>query len=428
VRQVLLNLVGNAIKFTHRGHVRIEVGLASLEASASQHSGTAPLRLLFRVKDTGIGIAPDKLPGLFQMFSQADSSTTRRYGGTGLGLAISRRLVELMGGEIGAESEPGRGSTFWFTVAVEAAEFHEVLTQPSVELRQCRILVVDDLALNREALRRQMAHWGLDCAEADCAAAGLDVLRQAARAGRPFHLLMTDHMMPGMDGIQFAAEIRRDPLLQSLKMILLSSGSQRRDLPEMKAAGFTASLLKPIVRPRQLLQVLSAALREAERPGEPEVATSPEASASGAPTSAAPFRDLRVLLAEDNLVNQRLACAMLERLGCHVEVACNGRDAVAAAAARRFDLILMDCQMPEMDGWEATRRIREAAPTDPPTIVALTAGALPGDRERCLAAGMDDYLAKPFRREELVELLARRSRLPVRNGSAPAAARAAAPE
>ncbi len=418
VRQVLLNLVGNAIKFTHQGHIRLEVG--SVAPPAGPASGEPQVQVHFRIKDTGIGIADEKMPGLFQMFSQADSSTTRRYGGTGLGLAISRRLVELMGGEIGAESEVGRGSTFWFTVPMEAAGLHEIVDSPPPELRHCRVLVVDDLAVNRQALVRQMAAWGVECAERDGAAAALDALREAASAGRPFHLLITDHLMPGMDGVQLAAEIRRDPLLRSLKMILLSSGSQRRDLAGFHRAGFAACMLKPVARPRQLLQVLSTVLKGIGRSPDSAKAPPSQASESGAEQR---FPGLRVLLAEDNLVNQRLASAMLERLGCRVQIVGNGREAVAAVGVREFDLVLMDCQMPEMDGWEATRQIRSAGRARPVPIVALTAGALPGDRERCLASGMDDYLAKPFRREDLETVLerfaARVAAAPLSSGATP---------
>ena len=394
LRQILLNLLGNAIKFTDRGEVTVHV---DTEMAAD---GTVLLRLA--VRDTGIGIAPDKQRIIFRPFEQADSSTTRRYGGTGLGLAISRRLAELMGGRVWLESAPGEGSTFSFTVAMahapETTRPRAPLALPS--LTGLRVLVVDDHETNRHFLHGLLARWGMIPTTAPSAAAALAALRTAAATGRPFHLLVLDAHLP--DGSGFSVLERDDPALAGRSIMLLSSDLGNRDAQRCRELGIVQHLIKPVT-PSELLDAVRHTLGG---PAFPEQAAPPDTA-----ETAGPGRRLRVLVAEDNLVNQRVIMRMLEKLH-HLPVLCtNGRDAVAAFTAQPFDLILMDVQMPVMDGLEATAAIRQheadrpARPRIP--IVALTAGALKEDRERCAAAGMDHFLAKPFTLDAVTATLAR---------------------
>jgi PAS domain S-box-containing protein len=375
LRQILTNLVGNAIKFTERGEVIVRVTAAAGE------------RVRFEVRDTGIGMRPEALKRLFTTFMQADQSMSRRYGGTGLGLAISRQLVELMGGRIEATSRPGEGSTFSFELPLAAARS---APPPAAEFAGRRVLVVDDHPTHRQILQAQLSQLGIDCAAAENGAQALELARAAACAGTPFDAALIDAQMPVMDGPALVAALRRDPQLASLRAALLTSlGSA------IETAAVDVHLTKP-VRNQDLIHGLRLLLN-----GPP-------------PHDARPPRGARVLLVEDNPVNQELAQLMLAELGCAVRVAGNGQQALAALAQERFDLVLMDCQMPEMDGFEAVRRFRDprpaplafATPQDAP-VVALTANALAGDAERCLAAGFSDYLAKPFRHQQLAALLAR---------------------
>ena len=403
LRQVLMNLVGNSVKFTSKGYVQITVGTRPPGSSMAPRSLAEPesFQLHVRVTDTGIGIPAHKVSNLFKMFSQADSSTTRQFGGTGLGLAISRRLVELMGGQIGVESDVGVGSTFWFTIPVEFGEAGEVVAQPPETVRSARMLIVDDLWANRRVLLGQLRQWKIHVEEAASAPEALERLRVASEQGHPFKVVLSDYLMPGMDGVQLAREIQANPHLQSPCLILLSSGSQRKDRTRFIEAGFSECLLKPVVRPRQLLEVLVRLLGTQSTTPEPILPESPSKPSQ-------PFFGSRILLTEDNTTNQRLARALLERLGCQVDVADNGQVAVDRVSPGLYDLVLMDCQMPEMDGWEATRALRvklQGTPHLP--IIALTAGALSGDRERCIEAGMDDYLTKPIRRDDLHAMLHR---------------------
>ncbi|MBX3747403.1 MAG: response regulator [Verrucomicrobiae bacterium] len=417
-RQVLLNLVGNAIKFTARGHVALQVGI--------DHPDHPSPRLRFAIHDTGIGIPRDKISILFHRFQQVDSSTTRRYGGTGLGLAICRCLVERMGGTIGVESVPGRGSTFWFTLPIAPAHAHDegpaALVHPA-DLARLRVLVVDDLDINRRVLTTQLHRWHLVCHAAASADEALECLQSAAAAGEPFHIALLDYLMPGTDGATLGARILQDPTLRSTALIMLTSGSQRGDARRFLDAGFAGFLLKPVVRPRQLLDVLAQAwtnhpLRIAPGPSSPPLAPDPSQSPVPSPPTQPngnhPRR--RVLLAEDNPVNQRVGIRMLERLGCRVDVAGNGREAVQMVRRFPYELVFMDCLMPDMDGYESTRAIRQLerqrvgllhAPSRRLPIVALTANAMTGDRERCLDAGMDDHLAKPVTLAELKKVLDR---------------------
>jgi signal transduction histidine kinase/DNA-binding response OmpR family regulator len=398
LRQVLVNLVANALKFTHEGGVSVRVGV-----EASSGSG---LRLRFEVADTGIGIAEDARARLFRSFSQVDSSTTRRYGGTGLGLAISKQLVEAMGGQIGVESEPGRGSTFWFAIPMGVGTVSESSAAAVTALRGHHVLVVDDHPVGRTLVREQLRGWGVSVEEAADGPTALEMMRAAATAHR-YDAALLDMQMPGMDGLQLARLIAAEPRLAGVPLLMLSSWGQAT-AEDAREAGIVAYLTKP-VRPTRLRDELCRALGLADPAPAPSAA-----SGHGARTAAAgahrPLRRLRVLVAEDTPVNQRVVIRMLETAGCRADAVGNGREAVEAVARLPYDLVFMDCQMPEMDGLEATRIIRAAEGENGGRrvpIVALTANALQGDRERCLAAGMDDYLAKPVTKEAFVAALRR---------------------
>ena len=390
LRQVLINLVGNAIKFTEEGEVVVEV--TRLEEKNGR------IGVQFQVRDTGIGIAPDKIDHVFQKFQQADTSTTRRYGGTGLGLAIASRIVEAMGGSITVESEPGKGSTFAFDAQFEIVPQAAPATSPLSS--QTRILVVDDNATNRRILRETLENFGASVEAVDSAEAAWQQLQASRTSGQPFTMLITDVHMPEIDGWSLVERVRRDEHWRSLPIILLTSGHR---LPERTTdVDFSREtcLLKPI-KASELLHAIAERLGEETPQAIPSTTPRPLLHAT---------RHLKILLAEDNPVNQKLAVAMLERLGHTVTLAENGYAAIAARQAEPFDLILMDVQMPELDGIEATRAIREweeqtSAPRVP--IIALTAHALRSDRDACLAAGMDEYLSKPVRRDELQAALDR---------------------
>jgi PAS domain S-box-containing protein len=437
IRQVLTNLVGNAIKFTPAGSVRVEVRALEVEEREA--------RLRIDVIDTGIGITREQLPLLFQTFSQADASTTRLFGGTGLGLAISKQLVELMGGEIGVESEPGAGSRFWFALPLPR-DLSPVAVRPQpVSVEGVAVLVVDDTDVARRILAEQLAQWGLRPAVAASGSDALTLLREAALAGAPIPLALVDHRMPGMDGEMLGRAVRGDPLLADTSLLLLTSGAQAGAARHFEQIGFAAYLVKP-VQPSLLHDALATAwayarsgtkahplitrhsLAEARRTagersprgGDRSLAGPPSGRGVSRPTPSVALpaiavppshdRVTRVLVAEDNVVNQRVAAAMLAQLRCAVDVASNGLEAVTMAAATPYDLVLMDCQMPVMDGYEATVRIREreaAAGTAHVPVIAITANAMQGDRERCIAAGMDDHLPKPIERARLRELLER---------------------
>ncbi len=391
LRQILTNLVGNAVKFTERGEVVVRVGVVEATPDA--------IRLHFAVCDTGIGIPPEAQPRLFQSFSQVDGSTTRRYGGTGLGLAICKRLAELMGGEIGLESEPNRGSTFWFTVRYAHAEAAEAPARGPATLRGVRVLIVDDSETNRVILREQLRGWEMEPDEAASGPDALARLGEAVRRGQPYLVALLDLQMPGMDGIELARRIAADPSIAPTRLVLLTSWGQQGEAAAARAAGVAAYLHKP-VRAGQLLDRLTGLL------------ATPAVAAPGAP-SVGPGgqgpETLRVLVAEDNAVNQKLVVRLLEKRGFRADAVADGREAIVALGRAPYDLVLMDCQMPGMDGFAATRSIREAeAGTERHVpIIALTANALEGDRERCLAAGMDDYLTKPIAPDALYGAIAR---------------------
>ena len=368
------------------------------------------------MSDTGIGVPADRQHVLFKRFSQADSSTTRRYGGTGLGLAICKSLIELMGGEIGMHGREGGGSTFWFRLPLRVARSATLMLPPSFATPG-RVLVVDDLEINRRVLSRQLTSWRIEHECVNGAADAVAALRGAAATGSPYRLALIDHMMPEVDGLTLGRQITGDRELQNTAMVMLSSAGQQ-NAKRFHEAGFFAVMVKPVVRARQLLNVLQAAMNAAPRTIGEGAAPTPS-TAPATRTHADLFMETtkvtprRVLLAEDNVVNAKLAVRLLERLGCRVDVASNGHEALKMVQSIPFDLVFMDCQMPEMDGFEATRAIRawEAASRlddSPPTslpIVALTANAMQGDRERCLAAGMNDYITKPLSRTDLARVL-----------------------
>jgi PAS domain S-box-containing protein len=395
IRQVLMNLVGNALKFTEHGEVIVRTRLAE--------DGPAAATVRFEVIDTGIGLSQEAAARLFQPFSQADSSTTRKYGGTGLGLAICKGLAERMGGTIGLDSQPGRGSTFWFTVRLTGTASAAPERTAVAALGGLRVLAVDDNATNRTILTEQLAAAGLSVATVADGPSALEHLREAARNGQPFVTAMLDMHMPGMDGLALAVAIRADPSIAGMPLVLLTSGGEPGD-----GHMFAAVLTKP-ARPAQLLRALATVLGVGVPA--PTRALAPQAASSshtgGSDESTGPL----VLVAEDNRVNQLVARGMLGKLGCRVDVVSNGREAVAALAAIPYSLVFMDVQMPEMDGFEATAEIRkrehETAGLARTTIVAMTANALEGDQERCLLAGMDDYVSKPVRLQEL-EIVVRR--------------------
>jgi CheY-like chemotaxis protein len=426
LRQILTNLVGNALKFTERGEVVVRA------AVVGQADGESILR--FEVCDTGIGIAPENQVRIFDSFTQADGSTTRQYGGTGLGLAISKNLVEMMGGSIGVQSQRGKGSTFWFTVRLSRSAKAVVLSRRFLlQEMHLHALIVDDNGTNREILQHELAAWNMSTSSAESAAQALDMLREANAAGDPFDLAIIDLYMPTMDGLELARTITADPSIPKLHLILLSSVLHDYGIKQLNAAGFEAHLIKP-VRQSQLFDCIANCVGAAVSRGAVPASEWPLAL----PAERTPLRR-RVLVVEDNAVNQEVTKEMLGIMGCRVEVAKDGGEAVDAVRDRVYDLVLMDCQMPVMDGFEATAVIRRMESRDRSTprlpIIALTADAVEGDRERCLAAGMDDYLAKPFTQEGLRGILERwlLPRLsppkpaPVASESSPEKAKAAEP-
>jgi two-component system, sensor histidine kinase and response regulator len=396
LRQVLVNLAGNAVKFTERGEVVIR---ASLE-----REDDAGVTVRLSVTDTGIGISKRHLDRLFQPFTQVDGSTTRRFGGTGLGLAISKQLVEMMGGAIGADSTEGQGSTFWFTTVLEKQPDEAPrLALQAADVKGSRVLVVDDFAANRQLVSVLLNRWGCEFAEACSADAALLVLREAAEAARPFDVAVLDMQMPDVDGLDLGRRIKGDPLIASTALIMMTSLGQRGEGRQVQQAGFAAYLTKP-VRNQHLHDSLSLALGHQSEPGQ----ATPLITKHTIAESQSRRQRTRVLLAEDNTVNQRVALAMLKRIGYQAEAVKNGREVLSALEQGQFDLVLMDCQMPEMDGYEATRVIRSLdAPYRSIPVIALTANAMEGDRQLCLTSGMNAYIAKPVTAAAIADVLER---------------------
>lgn len=405
IRQVLLNLLNNAVKFTEKGEVFLEI---TRQDKSERHAD-----LHFAVKDTGIGISEDVQRKLFKPFEQGDVSTTRRFGGAGLGLAICHRLVEIMHGQIGVLSKPHEGSTFWFALCLEKQPAPPALPPPPsspIRLAGVHALIVDDNLTSQTILRYQLLDWEMRIS--DCAANGveaLSTLRRAAQAGDPFGIAILDLNMPEMDGLRLARSIKADPAITQAKLVLLTTAGQRLAPAEMRAAGVAAWLVKP-VKQAQFHACLVRVLAE----------SSPTQAPVPAPKSLTPFgpapvpvprRTIKLLLAEDNTVNQRFALKQLQELGYTADAVANGREALEAAKSTRYDIILMDCLMPEMDGYDATRSLRRARAEEFATagnavrIIAMTANAMKGDREKCLVAGMDDYVSKPVNAEDLRQVL-----------------------
>jgi PAS domain S-box-containing protein len=416
LRQVLLNLLSNAVKFTERGEVVLSVSARRTGRGKRRHE------LTFAVRDTGIGIPADRLGRLFQSFSQVDASTTRRYGGTGLGLAISQRLTELMGGKIGVTSQVGTGSEFHFTIPAVATEVPVPLrrdlsgVQPS--LRDKRVLVVDDNATNRRIVTAHLDNWGMPSRASESPLEALGWIR----TGERFDVAILDMHMPEMDGVALAHAIRQLPAGSSLPLILFTSLGRREAHAEDE--GFAAYLHKPI-KPSQLFDALVSVVA-----GQPVHVAARAAAQSELDPEMARRHPLRILLAEDNVVNQMVALRLLAQMGYRADVAANGLEAIEAVERQTYDVVLMDVQMPELDGFEASREINRRWPAARPRIVAMTANAMQGDRELCVAAGMDDYVAKPIRVEELVAALERapthRDAAPARGPAQPAAPAAGA--
>jgi PAS domain S-box-containing protein len=393
LRQILTNLTGNAIKFTHQGELAVRVSLVSETAAEAV--------LRFSVRDTGIGIPKEKIGMLFEKFSQVDGSTSRQYGGTGLGLAISRQLAGLMGGEVGVESKEGKGSEFWFTTRLaRQPEGEQVKAPPPADLRGVRVLVVDDNAASREILTVRLASWGMRPAEAPDGPSALQALCRALEAGDPFRIALLDMQMPGMDGEALGRAIKAEETIKDTRLVMMTSLGRRGDAKRLEEVGFAAYFTKP-VRQSDLFDSMAAVLA-----GE---AIRRVASVVPRRSTREMWRDnIRILLAEDNIINQQVAVAILKKLGLRADAVANGAEAVEALKDIPYDLVLMDVQMPEMDGLEATRAIRcprSAVLNRNIPIIAMTANAMPGDREECLGAGMDDYITKPVTPLALAEVL-----------------------
>jgi CheY-like chemotaxis protein/HPt (histidine-containing phosphotransfer) domain-containing protein len=376
---VITNLVGNAVKFTGHGEVVARVELAE------QTDRDALVR--FEVADTGIGVAPERQAALFDPFSQADASTTRTHGGTGLGLAISKQLAELMGGEIGVQSAPGKGSCFWFTARLAKVPGEgRRLAAPRDDLRGLRVLIVDDNETNRRILEQQVGSWGMHAGIAPEGERARELLRAGVAAGEPYDVALLDMEMPGLDGLELGAAIRADPALPAIPLLLLTS-SGRASAAKARDAGISAFLTKPVRQSRLYDALATVMSSDKARPDVVTAHTISEAQARARP---------RLLLAEDNPVNQQVAVGLLRKIGYRADVVSNGAEAVEALSRIPYGAVLMDCQMPEMDGYRATAEIRRREGSDRHTpIIAMTAGAMQEDRERSLAAGMDDYISKP---------------------------------
>jgi signal transduction histidine kinase/CheY-like chemotaxis protein len=396
IRQVVTNLVGNAVKFTDRGSVLTAV-------DCELRDGRRAL-LRVSVKDNGPGIPSEKVGALFMKFSQGDTSTTRRYGGTGLGLAICKQLVGVMGGTIGVDSLPGEGSTFWFTLPIEIDAQPQAASLPAVDLRNLRVLIVDDSELSRRAIHEQLASWGMRNGGFASSDGLVEALSEAKRRGDPYHFAIIDYRVSGIEGATLAAAIKNDPETLDTVVILLVSIGRWSETRHLEGSCIDAALVKPVRQSQLMNSLVTAWSRKLGEPflGRPQ----PDRCASeGGASAAAKFagRQVRVLVAEDNAVNQKVAALMLQRLGVRADFAANGREAVEMFTMAPYDLIFMDCQMPQMDGYEAAREIRRLEGRERRVaVVAMTAEAMAGCRENCLAAGMDDYISKPVKPSDLL--------------------------
>jgi len=394
LRQIFTNLIGNAIKFTEKGEVVVSTSTTQLESH---------VLLQVSIRDTGIGISPEARSTLFTPFSQADGTTTRKYGGTGLGLAISNELVSCMGGKLECESEPGQGSRFFFDIRLGVVpEMERKKHLPnSHRLKGVRVLIIGDNATNREILEHQTLSWEMDNERASSGYEGLAKLHSAQEDGQPFELIILDMKMPNMDGLEVASTIKADPSLADLPIVMLTSMGLRGDAQDMKKSGISAYLSKPVRRldlHSSLLTVLD------QNTTEPQQLVTKYTIAEERR-----LLDMHILVVEDNEINQLVTTGMLKKIGCRVSLASNGKEAVEAITDNQYDLVFMDCQMPVMDGYQATEAIRrleeERGPEQHIPIIALTANALQGDREKCIAAGMDDYISKPFKQDDVLKIL-----------------------
>jgi signal transduction histidine kinase/DNA-binding response OmpR family regulator len=404
--QILTNLIGNAIKFTEKGEVVVRV---FKETESETH-----VVIRFNIEDTGIGIPLEAQARLFQAFTQADSSTTRKYGGTGLGLAIVKRLVAMMHGEIGVHSDPGKGSTFWFTAQLEKQGAD---TKPperySRDLFDLGVLVVDDNAVNRQILHHQISAWKIKAGTASNGYEALKILREAAAAGKPYDLALLDVRMPEMDGITLARAIKMDPAIAGTRLIVLTSVSEALSAGELTEIGIDAYVVKP-VKQSCLFECLINAIDKAAVDNVLVKAPEP-ISISRFSERSLDIEKVRILLAEDNAINKLVALSQLRKLRYSADAVTNGLEVLEALKQTSYDIIFMDCQMPEMDGYETTGAIRKREQSldqrcswkSPVHIIAMTANAMLGDREKCLVAGMDNYLSKPVRLEELQAVLER---------------------
>jgi signal transduction histidine kinase/CheY-like chemotaxis protein len=401
IRQVVTNLVGNAVKFTPSGEVLIAVRSIGEAAQSFQ--------MQISVRDTGIGIPQEKIGLLFAKFSQADTSTTRRYGGTGLGLAISRQLAQLMGGSIEVQSEVGRGSTFSLMLPLQLYVGSSTDPVPTPDLRDLRVLIVDDNEVNRRVIHEQISSWGMRNGSFASGEQALSAVREAQAQGDPYHFVIADYQMPGLDGAALAMAIDMDSTLDKPVIVILTSVGHLSEAKGLQSSAVHACLAKP-VRPSQLLNALAVgwSRKKSTAPAGPNQRIIRNPTAAVAQSVAGRFAEssLRVLVVEDNAVNQRVAIRMLERLGLSADVAGNGREALAMALLAPYDVIFMDCQMPEMDGYESAAEIRRReGPNQRVTIIAMTADVLKGSRERCLEAGMNSFISKPVKLDDLIKAL-----------------------
>jgi signal transduction histidine kinase/CheY-like chemotaxis protein/HPt (histidine-containing phosphotransfer) domain-containing protein len=396
LRQILINLVGNATKFTEKGEVAIRVTL--------HDENTTRATVRFSVTDTGIGIPRDRMDRLFQSFSQVDSSTTRKFGGTGLGLTISKQLAEMMGGQIGVESEEGKGSTFWFTAVFEKQpEGNNKRVVVPKDIKEKRILIVDDNANNRYVLREQLKSWGCRYGEVSSGVQTLEELRQAVAGKDPYEISILDMQMPEMDGETLGKKIKQDPDLKNTILVMMTSMGQRGDARRFEKIGFAAYLTKP-VKKSKLYNCLSSVAGLQEDTGNEQ----PAAIVTRHSLAEDKKHGVHILLAEDNIINQKVLKSTLKKLGYNADAVANGKEAVKALEMMSYDIVLMDCQMPEMDGYDATGEIRKPESkvlNHEVPVIAITANAMKGDREKCLKAGMDDYLSKPIYPKELSDML-----------------------
>lgn len=393
LRQIILNLCNNAIKFTESGEVEINV-------SRDSESGIYE-KVRFNVRDTGIGIPQNKVDGLFDLFRQVDASTTRKFGGSGLGLAIAKKLCLMMNGEIGVESVEGEGSLFWFTVVLQKqTEKQGSADKACAEIEGTKVLVLDDNATNRFVLCKHLESWNMKCAEASNADYAMEVLIEASRKGEPFALVLTDMQMPETDGEEFGIRVKENPEIRDTVLVMMTSMGKGFETQRLKSLGFASVLTKPIKK-SYLLQCIAEALRETQTP----IGAVPESKAASIPADSA--ETIKALVVEDNMMNQMVTMKFLEKLGVSADTALNGKEALSALEDKDYDIIFMDIQMPEMDGYEASKRIRESekATGKHVPIVALTAHALKGEDENCFRAGMDAYISKPVKKNDLLEAI-----------------------